>query len=161
MRNMQPSFRQLFFAQNWPMKIWLTVFPICCTTFALWYSGGPTALGVAGTNATIVVSLVAGFLLAVVLFSLLLVPIHQWQARKNGARFHVGDQVYILAGPHRGRTARVYSHSQGDTVCVELGEQAKAENKDTFSPWQLLRAQVGEDGGNPDTSIDPPTIGRT
>ena len=70
---------------------------------------------------------------------------------KNGGPFEVGNAVQILAGPHKGRITRVYSTWQGNSVRVELGEEAKKTYKDVFSPTQLLR----EDDDEPEAGQMP------
>ena len=69
-------------------------------------------------------------------------PLLHSQGLANGAPFMPGDEVWILAGKHRGRLTRVYSAWQHDTVRVDLGDEEKAAYTDIFAPYHLLRAKV-------------------
>jgi hypothetical protein len=74
--------------------------------------------------------------------AIVLWPIVSWiVSRFNGGPFDVGDVVYILIGPHRDRTVRVYDvwPSRGQ-IRVELGETERAEVKDVFEYVEVCRA---------------------
>ena len=88
----------------------------------------------------VIVALLLGFLLALVagsclagIFWPLLRPFFKARDIKNGAPFHVGDRVRILAGRHKDRVVRVYSDWRDDSVRVELGEKEKEKFTDIFS----------------------------
>ncbi|MBN2310927.1 MAG: KOW motif-containing protein [Candidatus Hydrogenedentes bacterium] len=83
--------------------------------------------------------------------------IYARRGRVNGAPFHVGDTVQILAGPYRGRIARVYSSGPGDLVRVELGDERREKRTDIFPPERLLREDpAAEPPGPPSPPHDGP-----
>jgi hypothetical protein len=86
-----------------------------------------------------------GFVLGVFPGVLLLGPLFHARGLSNGAPFHEGDTVQIIAGPYQGIVARVYSGWQGDSVRVELGAAAQKAYEDVFSPTEILRV----------TSVEP------
>lgn len=57
----------------------------------------------------------------------------------NGAPFHVGDRVQIIGGSYDGTITSIYAGWQGDSVRLDLGEEAKNTNKDVFSPLCFFR----------------------
>ena len=62
--------------------------------------------------------------------------------KMNGAPFFVGDQVLILAGPHKGVETTVYAITLGqggETVLqLDLGPEMKANYKDLFAEYSVL-----------------------
>jgi len=136
---MPPSRLQLFFARDWPLKIWFTLIPLLFVITSMRVCGWPPAIGFLGLLFIVVVSFVAGVFSALLSALFILGPLYHDRALKNGAPFRIGDRVRILVGPHRGRVTRVYSTWQGDTVRVELGEEAKAGFTDIFGPHKLVR----------------------
>ncbi len=109
----------------------------------------------------IVISLVLGFLLAIlvcVFLAEILQPFIRIRERKNGAPFREGDIVRILSGRHRDRVVRIYDSSwYGNGVVraamrVDLGEKEREEFKDVFEPWKLFR--VGDAPPPPESDTD-------
>jgi hypothetical protein len=82
------------------------------------------------------------FFLSLPITWIVVAPVYHARARLNGAPFHVGDYVQVLAEPHRDKVARIYSTWQGSTFRVELGRDAETNYKDIFSETQLLRAMM-------------------
>ena len=130
---------QRFFAQDWLGRVWLVGIPLLAAVGALRtaevgfasLADWRTALWTAGVLA---LSLLLGFFVAIVLARLVLGPICCACELENGGPFNVGDVVQVLAGPHKGRIARVYSTWQGNTLRVELGLQEKEGFRDIFAP---------------------------
>ena len=118
---MKPSRLQFFFAQDWPLRIWLILIPTCCAVASLYYCGWPPGMGLLWLLVIAALALAAGFFLAILVGLFVLGPIYCDRAVKNGAPFRVGDRVLILAGSHRGQVSKVYSAWQGDSIRVELG----------------------------------------
>lgn len=142
----QPTRMQYFFAQEWPGRIWNMAIPLIvaigtvrATGFSFdlltdWHS----ALWSVGI---FILGLLLGYFVAILIGWPILGPIYYDRELKNGGPFKVGDSVQILAGPHKGRIARVYSTWQGNSVRVELGEEAKKRFEDIFQPTQLLKEE--------------------
>ena len=61
------------------------------------------------------------------------------RGRVNGGPFKPGDRVQIIGGSHDGILTHVYSGWQGNSLRVDLGEEAKTNFKDIFEPTQLLK----------------------
>ena len=143
---MTPAKVQYFFARDWPAKLWFAVVPLAITLVvgslepnAAWLNSHPALHWLFAALFGCLVALVAGWVV--------LGAMYHDRLRKNGGPFNVGDMVQILAGPHRGRIARVYSLWQGDTVRVDLGEEEKTKIRDVFCGTKLLkisRAEVPE-----------------
>jgi hypothetical protein len=145
----QPTRMQQFFAQQWPGRIWNAVIPLMvavatvrATGFSFelladWY----TALWSVGI---FILGLLLGYFVAILIGWPILGPIYYDRELKNGGPFKVGDTVQILAGPHKGRIARVYSTWQGNSVRVELGEEAAMRFEDIFQPIQILKEEDAE-----------------
>jgi hypothetical protein len=143
---MNPTRVHYFYAQNWPMRIWF-VLVTCGTTAASTAYCVPLLTAVGGWRSVVllggivIVSLLLGFFGSLLLAWPVLGTLYYGRETKNGGPFKGGDVVRVLAHPHRGRVAHVYSLWQGDTVRVDLGEEAKREFKDIYHPWQLLREE--------------------
>jgi hypothetical protein len=144
---MKPSLMHYFFAQDWPLKIWLVGFSLFCAitagnacepSFALLRDWHFLILFISA----ILVAPTLGFFLALPLAWIVIGPFYHFRAKLNGAPFHVGDHVQILVGSHRGKVARIYSTWQGDTFRVELGSDAEKSYKDIFSPTKVLRSAI-------------------
>jgi hypothetical protein len=141
---MKPTRVQNWFAQDWPLKIWLTVIPALTVAAAVWACGPSLAVLGDWTTAVrlaavVILALPLGWFAAILVGWFVLGPLYYDQGLKNGAPFQPGDRVRILIAPHRDRLARVYSLWQGACVRVELGEEEKETFQDIFSPTQLLR----------------------
>jgi hypothetical protein len=144
---MKLTLMQQFFAGDWPARIWFTALPllfaagIVCMCQPSWtlLTNWKSLLGLLAVG---VISLLLGLLASVLVGWPILGPLYHDRGLKNGGPFREGDRVLILTGPHKGRTVRVYSQWQGDTVRVELGDLEKETCKDIFSPTQLLRADA-------------------
>jgi hypothetical protein len=86
-----------------------------------------------------------GFLLAVVAAAVFFPHLYRWRGVKNGAPYAVGDEVLILAGPYRGRVARVYEVSwDREEVRVELADQERCQLTDGFSNVEVCRRPAVE-----------------
>ena len=105
-----------------------TIVAVSCGAFSIW------------TVLAILPALPLGALFGM----FILWPIIQIICRSlNGAPFHPGDMVRILAGKHRDRVVRVYEiwPSRGQ-VRVELGEQEEKAVKDVFMDIQVCRERA-------------------
>ena len=140
---------QIFFAQDWPLRIWLTVGSVAAfvasvracdvsmTTFSAWQP----ALWVL---VVAVVSPMLGYFAAILLGVFIFGPMYYSRGRINGAPFKERDVVQVLTGPHRGKITTVYAMWQGDSVRVRLGEMESKTFKDVFQTTQLLREPQAE-----------------
>ena len=62
----------------------------------------------------------------------------------NGAPFHKGDEVQIISGSYKGKTATVYEvWKERGQVRLDLGEQAKKAVTDVFSFIEVYRGRRG------------------
>lgn len=155
---MKPTRAQYFFATLWPLRIlFLLLFvgaPLCFAgvvaillahvyqpLFDLWNLLQVVFFVVIALLLGHLLTLVAGTILAAIFWPLLR-PRYEARCARNGAPFHVGDHVRILAGRHKNRVVRVYSEWKNDSVRVELGENEKEKFEDIFDPVQLLRENV-------------------
>jgi hypothetical protein len=88
----------------------------------------------------VVVAGLLGVLLAAFAAAFLLGPVYNARAAENGAPYQSGDWVMILAGPHRGRVARVYEVWESrQQVRVDLGDEARGKFEDLFNYVAVLR----------------------
>lgn len=139
----KPTRIQVFFASGWPVRAWFVVVPtaICVLTLNA-FEVTPAMLlawpGAAWAALTAILSWVVGFLIAVVMGGPVLGSIYIVREHMNGGPFKIGDRVLVIGGPHRGRVGLVYSPWQGDTVRVDVGEEAKEAFKDIFMGAELL-----------------------
>lgn len=133
-----------FVADDWPFKLYFA------GAFVFWLAMGrayfpPTfaSVGAFAIYAAGAIASLFAILLGALIFSMLLVtPIYWFRAARNGAPFHPGDEVRILTGRERGRVVRVYSNAQGNSVRVDLGEDAKARFKDIYGAHQVMRVSA-------------------
>jgi hypothetical protein len=155
---MKPTIAQYFFASNWPLRV-LSMLLFFGAPLRFTYVVGTILAHVYEPLSDIsnlfrlvfflIVAFLFSFLLVIVAGSCLagivwplLRPLYDARCVKNGAPFHVGDQVRILAGRYKGRVARVYSPWKDDSVRVELGEKEKEKFHDIFSSIQLIKENV-------------------
>jgi len=147
----RPSVIQLFFAHQWPMKLW----------FGAW-TLGVAVLAIAATEPTratfldwrslllfgvvTMISPVLGFFLGVVAGSVIIPPVYALRERLNGGPFKAGDRVQILADPHRGKITTVVSAWRGRSYRVRLGDEAEQTYQDVFGADQLIREEDAEPG---------------
>lgn len=140
----KPSIIQLFFAYQWPMKLWLGTFTLGTTlaalaatqpsrtTFSDWRS-------LLSLLVVVVISLPLGFFLGVVSGSIFLLPLFALREQLSGGPFTVGDAVQILIGPHSGKITHIVSPWQGRSYRVKLDEESEKTFKDIFGEEQLLK----------------------
>lgn len=163
---MKPTRAQYFFANLWPVRVFVLVWFVGGPVTFAYLAGGVLAQGFPLSNLVnliivvffTVVALVIGLLLALIGLSLLagilwplLRPLFNARALKNGAPFQVGDHVRILAGRHKDRIVRVYDVWKEDQVRVELGQPEREKFDDIFSDIQLLRHNVQSAGERPES----------
>jgi hypothetical protein len=145
---MRQTVIQRLFARNGPLKIALAAGVagmMAWTARTLLSAYRPTFLGTVWFVFMMIVAGVLGFLVAVVAAAILLPPLYRLRGVKNGAPYAVGDEVLILAGPHRGQVARVYQvWSEWQGVRVELGDQERDQVTDVFSYVEVCRRPVVE-----------------
>src|SRR3954447_11514132 len=126
---MQPTWMQRIFARHIPGLIALILITLAVTIFIglcllPLVIFEPTVWSIARFGFLMVVALVMGFFVAVFAISIFIPPLYHWRASLNGASYRIGDQVRILAGPHRDRVVRIYAVWEGrDEVRVELSEK--------------------------------------
>lgn len=145
----QPTRLQIFFAQNWPIRAWLTITPVIVVVLAVNACEPSLALcqswqAVGFYLIVLIISPLLGYFGAVLAGVFIFGPMYYSRGLLNGAPFKEGDVVQILAGPHRGSVTTVYSCWQGDSVRVRLGPKEEEEFKDVFQPTQLLREEETE-----------------
>jgi hypothetical protein len=142
---------QRFVAEDWPFKIWFALVAgiwLLVNVLYLWPYASPindlwAVLLFVSTSA---VSCIIMFGIDLILGSLLLSPIYMFQATRNGAPFEPGDVVCILAGRAKGRSVKVYSTWQGNSVRVELGDAERESFQDIYGAHQLQRVWIDQDG---------------
>ena len=150
---MKPTPAQYIFASKWPLRLWLvTVSAI--SIFAAVNFCQPTlesfhdwqfAILFAGS---LIVAPVCGCYVSLIFLWFIFGPVFFVRNRLNGAPFHVGDQVMILAGPNRNRVAQVYRVIEDQAkVFVDLGKQRGKDDREVFSFTQVCR----ENSTNPET----------
>ena len=145
----RPSAIQLFFARQYPMKLWLGASTLGMTVLAI-AATEPTRATFLDSRRMLLfgvvtmMSPVLGFFLGVVAGSVILPPIYALMERLNGGPFKAGDLVQILAGPHRGTITTVASAWQGRAYRVRLGDEAKKTYQDIFGADQLIREEDAE-----------------
>jgi hypothetical protein len=148
-----PSAKQVFFAAQWPIRLWQAFFCFIAVSLGLWVAP-PTAdlWGQGGASSPwlsiVLGALLVGWLVSIGTATMVLGPLYRRQGIENGGPFREGDVVQILAGPHKGRITRVYTTWQGVSIRVDLGEKEKKRRRDVFSPVQLLK----ENGVQPEPS---------
>lgn len=140
----KPTRAQLFFASQWPYRIWFTAIPLALAAAVAHFCAGflhpfSAVWDFVQFAWFVLLGLLLGFFLALFPGWFIVGPLCYDREIKNGGPFKVGDTVQILSGSHKGRISRVYSTWQGDTLRVELSAKEKEQFKDIFSPTQLLR----------------------
>ena len=95
---------QYFFARDWPLKIWLTVFPLLCGAAVVRAcEPTPTLLrewrAILWLVGAVLLALPIGWFSAILVGVLVLGPLYYDRGLKNGAPFCPGDRVRILIGP--------------------------------------------------------------
>ena len=155
---MKPTRAQYFFAINWPLRVVFLILlvgvPLCCAyviarPLVHVYAPLSEIWNLLRLVFYVIVALLLSFLSALVAVSFLIgilwpliEPFYKSRCAKNGAPFHVGDHVRILAGRHKDRVVKVYSTWRDDSVRVELGEKEKEKFKDIFSFIELLKVNA-------------------
>ena len=150
----RPTKLQVFFAQDWPIRIWLAVGPVIALAVAIGTCEPATATfrnwqGVLLLVVILVVSPLLGYFAALLGAAFVIGPMYRAQARSNGAPFGEGDRVQVLAGKHRGTVTTVYSTFQGASVRVRLGATEAESCADVFGTTQLLREPAAEQCARP------------
>jgi hypothetical protein len=146
---MPPTLTQRFFAQGWPWRITLLaggIGMVAWTAPVLFPAYHSSILGIVWFVCLMIVAGVLGVIVAGVVGGMFILgPLYRWWATKNGAPYRVGDEVLILAGAHRGRSARVYeAWSDRGEVRVELGENERRDVTDVFSNVEVCRHSAVE-----------------
>jgi hypothetical protein len=139
---MKASRIHYFFAEDWPVKIWLTavlVLFVLGSAFIFW------PLLVSPTRWTdpflffgcVLLAVPLGWLVASLIGWFVIGPLYYDRGLKNGEPFHQGDTVQILTGPHRDRVVWVVNAFE-HAVHVDLGE-ASEDGEDVFASIEVLR----------------------
>src|SRR5690554_5532487 len=108
---MRPTRLQRWIAAGWPDRLVLLAgagIAIAMVAPPFWEAHHGSILGILWFVLMLFISAVLGIVIAWMLSCLLVDALDDWWLKRNGSPFHVGDNVTILAGRHRGRTARVY-----------------------------------------------------
>ena len=142
---MKPTYTQYIFAMDWPLKAFLGLAALlgvvvavitCQPSMAMFHDWQYLLLFIV----CIVGTPILFFFAAAPIAAIVLFPLYQIRAHRNGAPFQIGDQVRILAGPHRDRLVQVYAvWEERHQVRVELDGPAKAEFKDVFGYNEICR----------------------
>jgi hypothetical protein len=146
---MKASRIHYFFAQEWPIKIWMTAVP---SVFAIYAALRCWPLFVSPTSwfdwpvivGIILLAAMLGYFVGILLGWPIIGPLYYDRSVRNGEPFHAGDMVQILVGPHRDRVVRVIkafdcgAYAGGHRITVDLG----AEEED-FRSHQILRMSGG------------------
>lgn len=145
----KPTRLQIFFAQNWPVRAWLTAVPATVVVLAIRECEPSLATFQSWQAAfsfliVLVISPLLGYFGAILAGVFIFGPMYHTRGLLNGAPFKERDTVQILAGPYRGQITTVYSSWQGDSVRVRLGPEEETKFKDVFQPTQLLREDKTE-----------------
>jgi hypothetical protein len=142
---MKPTFMQMFFAGNWPLKIWgtvvgvLSIFEACRACDPGFSSFRDWQFDIL-FGSVIVVAPVFGIYTTLFFVWLILGPIYMCRGRMNGAPYKAGDYVQVLIGKNRGRVFKVdrICESRGQ-VCLDVGEPRKKGVEFAFSHTQVFR----------------------
>ena len=150
----RPSPVQMFFAHQWPMRLWFSAWTLgvaalaiaatnpCLATFADWRSILSFAVVAA-------ISPIFGYFLGLLAGSMILPPMYALRERLNGGPFKTGDRVQILIGPHKGEITQVISPWQGRSYRVKLDSESEKTFKDIFGADQLSMESKVEPGDAP------------
>ena len=128
----RPSFIQLLFANSWFCNLLFFGGSVGAgAAYIMWtYPDRAESIG------AIVEGAILGTFAGIAIFATL-ASLREWL---NGAPFHRGDRVQILAGKHKGKVVRVYDEwPERKQVRVDLGDQAKRDVEDVFSEVELCR----------------------
>jgi hypothetical protein len=142
----KPSLIQVFFAKHWPLRLWFILVPAALLilfvaeaepTFGALcrWPEGPLLVVVA------VVGFAAGVLIALVLGWFVLGPLYYLRELANGGPFKPGDRVQVIAGQYAGRVTTVREGWQGNSVRVDLGEEACKAGEDVFIGAEIIRVR--------------------
>jgi hypothetical protein len=116
---MKPSAIQIFFADEWLTRIWISMF-VFFSLIYLYQRISPSLDNFLSISFvftfTVAVICVTGisYLASLVIGCMILPPIFQYREKLNGAPFKKGDCVIILKRSRRGQTARI--DSPGDRI---------------------------------------------
>lgn len=142
---MHPSRRQVWIANNWPLRILLLITTLgsllSVGIFYLSAIGLPTTIAEVGTFVGyLAVAAALGYLVGGLLSLFILGPVYYGQGLDNGAPYQPGDQVRLLSGRHRGRVVTVYEvWSERGQVRVDLGDVERSAVKDVFGHVEVCR----------------------
>jgi hypothetical protein len=135
---------RLFFAHNWPLKIWFVVFISAAMAIAGHdlFNAGVWKNIYTGIFSVCLILLagVVGFFVSCI-FAFFLIPLYSLAAKLNGAPFHENDEVQILIGPHKGKIKKIYEiWSERKQVRVNLGEEEKNAVSDVFHFTEIFKS---------------------
>jgi hypothetical protein len=140
------KFRE-FIADGWIYRIWMFIIPISLSIILMvanWElaidAASITPYAWIGTSVIVILLPLSCIACSFLLTPFLMFPLHLLFVRRNGGPFRVGDKVMILSKKNRYVVTNVYSLWQGDSVRVELGDEAQKDFTDVFSQYQLSRA---------------------
>jgi hypothetical protein len=136
---------QRFFAQNWPVRLWMGIVPFTMPAVVCWLVRPVPWLLAHWLNipmfaGILILAWVLGWYVAILVGWFVLGPLYYGQALRNGAPFRVGESVRLLTGPHAGRVVRVYEiWAERNEIRVDLGEQARDRVEDVYAYVQVCR----------------------
>jgi hypothetical protein len=150
----RPSILQIFFAHQWPMRLWLGGWTLGIAAAAISATEPRFAMFSDWTGfllfvVVVIVSPLLGFFLGIFAGSVILPPLYELRERLNGGPFKAGDSVQILVGPHSGRITTIVSPWQGRSYRVNLDEESEKTFKDIFGSDQLIKNKDAEPGAPP------------
>ena len=141
---MKPTRLHYFYAQKWPIWIWIICAPLLCVALMASALSPPASFSPTEPETRSYLFLLAiaallGWAAGALVGKFVLGPIYFHRAQLNGAPFQPGDRVEILVGPNRGRIVQVLEswHWRG-TAKVDLGEGAAPIRKNTFSSKDIF-----------------------
>jgi len=145
----KPTAVQKFFANDWPLKIWLTFGAFAALFWAITACEPSWAIladriSLVVLVAIVIMSPVLGLFVAAILGAFFLPPIFRLMVHLNGGPFELGDTVQVISGPYSDHISQVYAFGQGDSICIHLDEGKNKAWNDTFSPWQVLKIKDAE-----------------
>lgn len=132
---MTPTRAQLFYARNWPMRLWFLIIPVVLgTVFGRTYGlkpgmlTEPRALGIAA------LCWLLGLLVSAITGWFILGPMYDARGITNGAPYQAGDEVLILVGERRGNVARI-------SEAIEARDRVRVQGGDYYRYVQICRAK--------------------
>jgi hypothetical protein len=132
---MTPTRAQIFYARNWPMRLWFSIVPVVLGTFlARTYGLKPGMLREPRGWGTAALCWLLGLLVSALTGWFILGPAYYARGITNGAPYQVGDTVRILVGRNRGQILRV-------AEVPEERDQVRVEGGDLYGYTQICRAQ--------------------